>query len=194
MIDTPDVWLLGDVDRSTTAGSAYRLPLGVGVDLQIRAQVRLEVAPPGPVDVVVSAPAGSGVLFSASPTEAGSESVVVATGFTSTSPSPTTPGYFYVQGTIVGDDIDDDVPVTIDVFETGTTTLVGYEQTDMPSAVDVGPSGFSFSARTDLDAPTFPNEEIDVRAYAALRRRVGHPPQPALATRRSAAATRSRSS
>ncbi len=28
---------------------------------------------------------------------------------------------FYVQGTIQGDDVDDDVPVTIDVFETGTT-------------------------------------------------------------------------
>ena len=86
---------------------------------------------------------------------------MVATGFTSTST-----GIYYLQGTIQGDDIDDDVPVTIDVFETGTTTPVGYEQADMPSAVDVGPSGFSFPASTDLDTTTFsPNEQVDVRSY-----------------------------
>ena len=166
VIDTPDVWATGDVDGpgQTYGSTTYRLPLEVGVDLQIDARVRFEVAPPGPVDVVVSVPAGSGVLLSASPTEVGSESLVVATGFTSTSASPYT-GIYYLQGTIQGDDLADDVPVTIDVFETGTTTPVGYEQADMPSAVDVGPSGFSFPASTDLDVPTFPNEQIDVRAY-----------------------------
>ncbi len=86
---------------------------------------------------------GSGVLFSASHTEAGSESLVVETGFTSTSGTPRT-SYFYVQGTIQGDDVDDDVPMTIDVFETTTTTPAGYEQADKPSDVDVGPSGFQF--------------------------------------------------
>ena len=163
VIDTPDVWVTGDVDgpgSSYNSYSSYRLPFEVGVDLQIDARVRFEVAPPGPVDVVVSVPAGSGVLLSASPDAAGSESLVVATGFTSTST-----GIYYLQGTIQGDDIDDDVPVTIDVFETGTTTPVGYEQADMPSAVDVGPSGFSFPASTDLDVPTFPNEQVDVRSY-----------------------------
>ena len=71
-----------------------------------------------------------------------------------------------MQGTIQGDDVDDDVPVTIEVFEAGTTTPVGYEQADMPSAIDVGPSGFSFPASTDLDTTTFsPNEQVDVRAY-----------------------------
>ena len=165
VIDTPDVWVVGDVNAGDSTGAVYRLPLEVGVDLQIDARVRFEVAPAGPVDVVVSVPAGSGVLLSASPTEVGSESLVVATGFTSTSSAPRTPGSFYLQGTIQSDDLDDDVPVTIEVFETGTTTPIGYEQTDMPSAIDVGPTGFSFPASTDLDVPTFPNEQVDVRAY-----------------------------
>ena len=156
---TPDVWLGKGVFAT------YEVPFVVGVDLQAGARVQLEVAPPGPVDVVVSVPAGSGVLLSASPAEAGSESLVVATGFTSTSSAPRTPTTFYVQGTIQGDDIDDDVPVTIEVFETGTTTPAGYEQADKPSNVDVGPSGFEFYYSADLDAPTFPNTDVPVVSY-----------------------------
>ena len=129
----------------------------------------------------MSVPAGSGVLFSASRTEAGRSRWWSRPG----SPAPIDPshdvhGDFYVQGTIEGDDVDDDVPVTIDVFETGTTTPVGYEQADMPSVVDVGPSGFSFSTGNDLDTTTFsPDEEMRVLGVSALRRRVGHAPQPA---------------
>jgi hypothetical protein len=66
---------------------------------------------------------------------------------------------------VVGNDVDDDVPVTIDVFYTGTTDPVGYEQTETPSVVDVGPSGFSFSTGADLDAVTFPNTDIVVYSY-----------------------------
>jgi len=41
----------------------------------------------------------------------------VATGLTGNSTV-----YFYLQGTIQGDDVDDDVAVTIAVYETGTTS------------------------------------------------------------------------
>ena len=89
MIDVPDAYLLSDlVAPATVTGRGYNEPVVVGLDLQVGVQVRLEVAPPVPVDIVVSAPAGSGVLFSATPDTAGSESLVVATGFAST----TTPG------------------------------------------------------------------------------------------------------
>ncbi|MGA7759580.1 MAG: hypothetical protein WCA57_17190, partial [Ilumatobacteraceae bacterium] len=144
---------------------SYQNPIVVGVDLQAEVRVRLETPPPGPIDVIVSAPAGSGVLFSASRDGAGSESLVVETGFTSPYSTWQT-SYFYVQGTIQGDDVDDDVAVTIDVFETGTTTPVGYEQADMPSMVDVGPSGFSFSTPNDLDTTTLsPDENVPVLSY-----------------------------
>ena len=76
---------------------------------------------------------------------------------------------FYVQGLIEGDDIDDDVPITIDVFVAGTTNPSGYEQTDRPSAVDVGPSGFSFGSygsNAILDTTTFsPDENIEVESF-----------------------------
>jgi VCBS repeat-containing protein len=160
VIGTPDVYL-----RERWGGNIYyREPFVVGVDLQIITYVQFEVALPGPVDVIVSAPPGSGVLFSLSPTEVGSESLVVATGFTSNSSSPYTSN-FYVQGTIQGDDVGDNVPVTIDVFETGTTDPAGYEQADMPSEVDVGPSGFLFLNSNDLDAPTFPNTDVEVQSW-----------------------------
>ena len=83
VIDVPDAYLLSDlVAPATVTGRGYNEPVVVGRDLQVGAQVRLEVAPPVPVDIVVSAPAGSGVLFSATPDTAGSELLVVATGFT----------------------------------------------------------------------------------------------------------------
>jgi len=162
IIDTPDVYLEGD--QNVGGGIFYQQPFVVGVDLQFRARVRFEVSLPGPVDVIVSAPAGSGVLFSLSPTGAGSESLVVETGFTSSSSSPYT-RYFYIQGTIQGDDVLDNVPVTIEVFETGTTVPVGFEQADRPSEVDIGPSGFQFLTGADLDAPTFPNTDVEVWSY-----------------------------
>ncbi len=154
--------------------------------------VQFEVAIAGAVDVVVSVPAGSGVLLSASPTEVGSESLVVATGYTSGSAAPRITGSpIYVQGMIQGDDVDDDVPVTIDVFDTGTTDPVGFEQADMPSVVDVGPSGFSFTTSNDLDAVTFPHTEVDVYVVCVVRQRVRHAAQASAALNNSGAATAS---
>jgi hypothetical protein len=71
-----------------------------------------------------------------------------------------------MQGTIQGDDVDDDVAVQIDVFETGTTTPVGYEQADKPSRVDVGPSGFQFSTSSALNTTTFsPDQNVRVGSW-----------------------------
>jgi len=71
-----------------------------------------------------------------------------------------------VQGTIQGDDIDDDVPVTIDVYATGTTNPVGYEQADYPSIIDVGPSGFQFATESNLNTTTLsPIEDVDVQSW-----------------------------
>jgi PKD repeat protein len=154
VIDTPDVWL------SEGVSSYPSQPIEVGFDLQRPVRAVLEVLPPGPVDVVVSAPPGSGVLFSASRSEVGSESLLVATGLTSIRTSS-----FYLQGTIQGDDVDDDVPITIDVFDTGTTNPAGYEQADRPTNIDIGPSGFAFTTANDLAAPTFPNTEVPVVSW-----------------------------
>ncbi|MDH3300270.1 MAG: hypothetical protein OES24_07160, partial [Acidimicrobiia bacterium] len=162
-VTAPDVY----VEEFRGCGSfgcsyVYSQPLVVGFDLQFAAVVRFEVKPPTAVDVIVSVPAGSGVLLSASPTEAGSESIVVDTAVTSIRTS-----LFYVQGTIEGDDVDDDVPVTIDVVETGTAIAVGYEQTDKPSEIDVHPSGFSFTSSSDLTTTSFsPDVNVPLRAYA----------------------------
>ena len=86
--------------------------------------MQFEVALPGAVDVVASVPSGSGVLLSASPT--GGRSRCVVSGYTSGSAAPRITGSpIYVQGTVQGDNLDDDVPVTIDVFDAGTTDPVG---------------------------------------------------------------------
>ncbi len=172
MTDTPDVWLT----YLSSNNWPYQFPFVVGFDLQAQSRVRLEVPPPAPVDVIVSAPAGSGVLLSASPTEVGSDTLTVATALTTTL-TPT----FYVQGLIEGDNTDDDVPITIDVVETGTANSVGYEQADMPSAVDVGPSGFAFPTGGDLDTTTFPEYGTDRRVLRVERWRDRDTAQPALA-------------
>ncbi len=145
---------------------------------------------PGAVDVVASVPSGSGVLLSASPTEVGSESLVVATGYTSGSAAPRITGSpIYVQGMVQGDDVDDDVPVTIEVFYAGTTDPVGFEQADMPSVVDVRPSGFSFNTSNDLLTTTFsPLEEVRVQSICVARQRVRHAAQASAALSNSGAA------
>jgi hypothetical protein len=167
IVETPRTFL--EVRPSLTdrgTGFGYYDPAYVGVGMHILGQVRLEAPPPIPVDVIVSVPAGSGVLLSASRTEVGSETLVVETEFTSTSTTPRTSS-FYVQGIVQGDDVNDDVPVTIDVVETGTTNPVGYEQsTDRPSNVDVGPSGFVFNTGNDLDTTTLSlNENVPIRSW-----------------------------
>ncbi len=174
-VTAPDVYLREDYGTS----DPYRDPFVVGLDLQIDTYVQFEVALPGAVDVVASVPSGSGVLLSASPTEAGSESLVVVSGYTSGSAAPRITGSpIYVQGTVQGDDLDDDVPVTIDVFDAGTTDPVGFEQADMPSVIDVGPSGFSFTTSNDLLTTTFsPLEEVRVNPIRVVRQRVRHAAQ-----------------
>ena len=149
VVEAPEVFM--------ASSGSYRQHFFVGVDLQSTARVRLEVAPPGPVDVVVSVPAGSGVLLSASATAVGVESLTVAIGMTSTS----TP-LFYIQGIVEGDDVDDDVPFTIEVFNAGTTVPAGY--VPRPSDVDVGPTGFDFNTSGDLVTTTFSsNTNVQVR-------------------------------
>ena len=137
-------------------------PIEVGFDLQTTVRVVLEELPPGPVDVIVSAPPGSGVLFSASRTEVGSESLVVGHWFHQHS----RPRRFYVQGTIQGDDVDDDVPITIDVFDTGTTNP-GRLRTDRTThlrrcrTLRASPS----PPATTSTAPTFPDTDVPVYSY-----------------------------
>ena len=57
-VSAPDVWVLGGYDIGTSI--RYRDPFEIGVDLQISGRVTFETMPPVPIDVVVSAPPGSG--------------------------------------------------------------------------------------------------------------------------------------
>ncbi|RBP53100.1 hypothetical protein [Arenicella xantha] len=69
---------------------------------------------------------------------------------------------FYLQGTELGDD----VVVTIEVFETGTETPIGYES--LSSTVDVDPSGV-YLGTGDFTMTTFgANRAVQVRS-AVLR-------------------------
>jgi|GEM_PF-4408784 len=104
----------------------------VGQDLQSPHRIELEDPAPVPVDIVVSVPAGSGVLLSTDALAAGSDSITMSLVTSVFSPD------FYVQGTAIGDDVD----VTIEMFETGTANRVGYDV--QPTTVDVDPSGVAF--------------------------------------------------
>ena len=54
----------------------------------------------------------------------------------------------------------DDVPVTIEIFEAGTTTSIGYDI--RPSTVDVDPSGV-YTSNSDYTTTTFStNRDISV--------------------------------
>ncbi len=97
--------------------------VAVGDELQQSGSVRLESAPPAPVDITLSVPAGSGVLLSASPTAAGSETL------TFTSVNDASNRTFYVQGTALG-------------ATTVTAQASGYVDDTLP--VTVTPSGFAF--------------------------------------------------
>ena len=151
------------LDAFLASGTTYDAFVEVGKDLQSQRRVRLEGGnPPGPVDVVVSVPTGSGVLLSATATGVGTESLVVATEMTAAS----TPN-FYIQGVIQGDDIADDIPVTIEVYNsfTGMTEIAGYES--RLSDIDVHPSGFEFNTAADINTTTF-NADISVTIQARL--------------------------
>ena len=113
----------------------------VGVDLQARHYLSFEGTPPRAVDVVVSVPDNSGVLLS-NPTDSftstalGQNSIMVV----SNSRNLGLPR-FYIQGVTLGDEVN----LTIEVFEAGTTIPIGY---DVQSAtVDVDPSGIYISTQ-----------------------------------------------
>ncbi len=162
IVDAPEAFMI--------QGGGYVPHYFVGLNLQTLARVRLESAPPSPVDVVVSVPANSGVLLSDSPTTPGSTSLTVATNTTSLFSIT-----FYMQGLVQGDDIDDDVPFTIEVFETGTTTPAGY--VSLPSDVDVGPSGIDFNTSTDLVTTTFsPDSTVFIRTSLLNDSETASPP------------------
>ena len=127
----------------------------VGVDLQTYRNLRFDANPPRPVDVKVSVPASSGVLLAKTATESGQKSAMVVTNSTNLS-NP----YFYIQGAALGDN----VPLTIEVFETGTSTPIGYDV--QPASVDVDPSGIYIN-NSDIATTSFSNN-TEVRAYTAL--------------------------
>jgi hypothetical protein len=111
--------------------------LRTGRDLQSSVSVRLQNAPPAPVDLTLSVPAGSGVLLSSDPLVQGTETLVI-------------PGVanalnrlVYVQGTAVGS-------------TTATASAPGYADALLP--VTVSPSGFVF---TSVNSP------VTVDAFAA---------------------------
>jgi hypothetical protein len=108
----------------------------VGRNLQQSVSVRLQNAPPSPVDLTLSVPAGSGVLLSSSATGAGAETLVIPAVADASFRS------VYVQGTAIG-------------TPTVTASAPGYAAGTL--AVTVTPSGFAFYAVND---PT----EVDVFA------------------------------
>lgn len=136
---------LGGVDRTTVTveapeaylarAGAYIVEASVGLDLQTPYQVRLETAPPQPVDIVLSVPSGSGVLLSQSDTAPGSTTQTFFNVTGSFTPA------LWIQGTALADG----VPIALDVFEAGTTTPIGYVV--RPSTVEIEPSGIATSSQ-----------------------------------------------
>ena len=96
----------------------------VGRNLQQSVTVRLQNAPPAPVDLTLSVPAGAGVLLSSSATAAGVETLVIPAVADAASRT------VYVQGTAIGATV-------------VTATAAGYGNATL--AVNVTPSGFAFN-------------------------------------------------
>jgi hypothetical protein len=90
--------------------------------------VRLQSAPPAPVDLTLSVPAGSGVLLSSNATAAGAETLVIP------AVANTVNRTVYVQGTAIGATV-------------VTASAAGYA--DGSLAVNVTPSGFAFNGVND---------------------------------------------
>lgn len=136
-----------------SAGSSSHLAEAiVGRDLQRLSYVRLEVAPPNPVDIMVSVPASSGVLLSTQPTSAGSTQILLEDVSTTRSPA------YYIQGTALGDD----VPITVTVYNANTSDLAGYNS--LASTVDVDPSGL-YVITSDYSTTSFSsNRSVAVSA------------------------------
>jgi hypothetical protein len=134
-------------------GSAsYQAEAAVGIDLQTPQYIGLAVTPPALVDIRVSVPAASGVLLSTDATAGGVSSILFEDVLSTRSP------IFYIQGTLLGDD----VPVTVEVFEADSTTPIGYNS--LLSTVDVDPSGV-YMRTGDYQTNNFaPNRSIMVTA------------------------------
>ncbi len=102
--------------------------VNVGRELQETFTVRLQNAPPSPVDITLTVTAGSGVLLSSDPLVAGSTTLVVP------AVNDTSSRIVYAQGTALG-------------TATVTVTAPGYAAATL--TVNVTPSGFAFQNTTD---------------------------------------------
>jgi len=167
--DPADLHLDGEVEINVLLAKAYlsqnsnnqTTEAVVGVDLQAQHYLRFEGTPPRAVDVVVSVPEGSGVLLSNpsdrfTSTVLGQSSIMVVTNSTNLI-APR----FYIQGETLGDGVD----LTIQVFETGTTTPIGYDV--QAATVDVDPSGIYISTQ-DFTSTLPDATSVKVQATMAL--------------------------
>jgi hypothetical protein len=118
--------------------------MAVGKDLQLSATVRLEAAPPEPVDITVTVASGSTALLSTSRTAVGTTSITF-TGVTGTSSQT-----FYVQG-----------------MELGNTTITAQAAAynTRQATVSVTPSGFRLS-NSNFSTTTFSgNTTLTLESY-----------------------------
>ncbi|MFO7690086.1 MAG: Calx-beta domain-containing protein, partial [Cryobacterium sp.] len=115
----------------------------VGRDLQQGVTVRLQSAPPSPVDITLTVPAGSGVLLALDPLAAGAETLVLP------AVNNTTNRTVYVQSTSLGSTI---VRASASGYSDGTLT------------VNQTPSGFAFFGTSDPE--TVPGTPATYRVYS----------------------------
>ena len=142
-VDSVEVTIVAPKAFVRSTGSASHLSEAiVGLDLQRHLYVGLEVAPPSPVDIMVSVSPSSGVLLSTQATVAGSNQILFEDVTTTRSP------LYFMQGTA----LDDDVPITVTVSNANTTDAAGYEI--LASTADVDPSGIYVSTG-DYNTTTF---------------------------------------
>ncbi len=115
--------------------------LAVGLDLQSTVFVRLESAPPSPVDVTLTVASGAVATLSTDPTLAGS------TTLTFTGVTGTTVGTVYVQGRSLGG-------------TTLTAQAAGYA--DQVSAITVDPSGFIINSPSSITTTVGSTRNVQV--------------------------------
>ena len=133
------------VGSSVFFNGAASTTISVGRNLQQNVSVRLQSAPPAPVDLTLSVPAGSGVLLSSSATAAGAETLVIPAVADAANRT------VYVQGTALG-------AVTV------TAAAPGYAGT---LAVNLTPSGFAFYQTSDPETVDAFAPNQDFRVYSA---------------------------
>jgi hypothetical protein len=118
--------------------------VSVGRNLQQNVSVRLQSAPPAPVDLTLSVPAGSGVLLSTDPVAAGAETLVIPAVADAANRT------VYVQGTGIGSTL---VRASAPGYADGTLT------------VNLTPSGFVF--RLASDPETVPGTSVAYSVYSS---------------------------